>query len=90
MQSAPPIASLLMRAATLAVDPWEGRSGADLLITPDMPNIDMRDWKHFDDAVAAGYEAAVAALQRPHGLFQSTAGPVSQDFGSGATLEAAE
>lgn len=90
MQSAPPIASLLMRAATLAVDPWEGRSGADLLITPDMPNIDMRDWKHFDDAVAAGYEAAVAALQRPHGLFQSTEGPVSQDFGSGATLEAAE
>jgi NTE family protein len=28
-QAAPPIASVLMRAATLAVDPWEGRSGAD-------------------------------------------------------------
>jgi NTE family protein len=71
LQSAPPIASLLMRAATLAIDPWEGRSGADVLIAPDMPDIDMRDWKRFDEAVTAGYEAAVAALQRPHGLFQA-------------------
>jgi NTE family protein len=71
LQAAPPIASLLMRAATLAVDPWEGRSGADVLIAPDMPDIDMRDWKRFDEAVAAGYEAAVEALQRPHGLFHA-------------------
>jgi NTE family protein len=70
-QSPPPIASLLMRAATLAVDPWEGRSGADLLIAPEMPDIDLRDWKRFDEAVAAGYESAVAALQRPHGLFHA-------------------
>lgn len=70
-QSPPPIASLLMRAATLAIDPWEGRSGADVLIAPEMADIDMRDWKRFDEVVAAGYEAAVAALQRPHGLFQA-------------------
>lgn len=69
LQSAPPIASLLMRAATLAVDPWEGRSGADMLIVPNMPDIDMRDWKRFDEAVAAGYEAAVEALQNQHELF---------------------
>lgn len=69
-QSAPPIASVLMRAATMAVDPWEGRSGADLLIAPTMADIDLRDWKRFDEAVTSGYEAAVAALQRPHGLFQ--------------------
>jgi NTE family protein len=75
-QSAPPIASLLMRAATLAVDPWEGRAGADVLIAPEMPDIDLRDWKRFDEAVAAGYEAAVAALQRPHSLFQA---PFSDD-----------
>ena len=60
-----------MRAATLAIDPWEGRSGADVLIAPEMADIDMRDWKRFDEIVAAGYEAAVAALQRPHGLFQT-------------------
>ncbi|MGE0596098.1 MAG: patatin-like phospholipase family protein [Hyphomonadaceae bacterium] len=86
-QSAPPIASLLMRAATLAVDPWEGRSGADLLIAPEMPDIDMRDWKRFDECVAAGYEAAVEALQRPHGLFQP---PPERRLLPGSELEAAE
>lgn len=84
-QSAPPIASLLMRAATMAVDPWEGRSGADLLIAPEMADIDLRDWKRFDEVVAAGYEATVAALQRPHGLFQGP-GETSAAF----PLEAAE
>ncbi len=86
LQAAPPIASLLMRAATLAVDPWEGRSGADVLITPDMPDIDMRDWKRFDEAVASGYEAAVAALQGPHGLFHATAATSRAD----AAFEAAD
>lgn len=63
-QAPPPIASLLIRAATLTVDPWEGRAKTDLLITPDMPNVDLRDWKRFDEAVADGYETAVAALKR--------------------------
>ncbi len=62
-QTAPPIASLLMRAATLTVDPWRGRERTDLLIAPEMPAIDLRDWKRFDAAVGAGYEAAVAALK---------------------------
>ncbi|HWA01204.1 MAG TPA: patatin-like phospholipase family protein [Caulobacterales bacterium] len=91
LQEPPPIASLLIRAATLAIDPWEGRSSADLLIVPDMPDVDLRDWKRFDDAVTAGYEATVAALQRPHGLFQA---PPSDAPGGraadGRTLEAAE
>jgi NTE family protein len=90
LQSAPPIASLLMRAATLAVDPWEGRSGADLLIAPEMADMDMRDWKRFDDVVAAGYEAAVAALQRPHGLFNAPPTDAIGDLASGAALEIAE
>jgi NTE family protein len=89
-QGAPPIASLLMRAATLAVDPWEGRSGADLLIAPEMPDIDMRDWKRFDEAVTAGYEAAVAALQRPHGLFSAPSDDAIGDLAGGAALEIAE
>jgi NTE family protein len=63
-QSAPPIASLLMHTATLTVDPWMGRDGADLLIIPEMPDVDLRDWKEFDSAVAAGYEATVAALKK--------------------------
>ncbi len=89
-QSAPPIASLLMRAATLAVDPWEGRSGADLLIAPEMADMDMKDWKRFDDVVAAGYEAAVAALQRPHGLFSAPPDDAIGDLASAAPLEIAE
>jgi NTE family protein len=90
LQGAPPIASLLMRAATLAIDPWEGRSGADLLIAPEMADIDMRDWKRFDEAVTAGYESAVAALQRPHGLFTAPATDAIGDLASGAALEIAE
>jgi NTE family protein len=62
--SPPPIGTLLMHAATLGVDPWTGRDSADVLIVPEMPDVDLRDWKKFDAAVAAGYEAAVAALQR--------------------------
>lgn len=61
--AAPPIASLLMHTATLTVDPWMGRDGADLLITPEMADVDLRDWKKFDAAVASGYEATVAALK---------------------------
>ena len=64
LQAAPPIASLLMHTATLSIDPWMGRDGADVLITPEMADVDLRDWKKFDSAVAAGYEAAVAALKR--------------------------
>jgi NTE family protein len=74
LQSPPPIASVLMRAATISVDPWQGRERTDLLVTPEMPDVDLRDWRRFDEAVAAGYEAAVAALKR-----QPTIGkPVSE------------
>jgi NTE family protein len=62
-QSVAPIATLLMHTATLSVDPWVGRDGADVLITPEMADVDLRDWKKFDIAVAAGYEATVAALK---------------------------
>jgi hypothetical protein len=78
-----------MRAATFGTDPWEGRSGADLLIAPEMIGVDMSNWKRFDDVVAMGYEAAVAALQRPHGLFQEPAHD-GGNFASSATLEAAD
>lgn len=63
LQSPPPIASLLMRAATISVDPWQGREKTDMLIVPEMEMVDLRDWRKFDDAVASGYEAAVAALK---------------------------
>ena len=52
-----------MRAATIQMDPWQGRDATDLLIVPEMADVDLRDWKLFDEAVTAGYEAAVAALR---------------------------
>ena len=63
LKSPPPIASLLMRAATVGVADHRdiGREAADLLILPDTP-IDIRDWDKFDQTVEAGYEAAQGML----------------------------
>ena len=62
-KSPPPIASLLMRAATVGVADHRdiGREAADLLILPDTP-VDIRDWDRFDETVAAGHEAATSML----------------------------
>lgn len=77
-QAAPPIATLLIRAATLTVDPWEGRASTDILITPDMPGVDLRDWKLFDEAVADGYACAVAALREAPQLRAPQRGAAAQ------------
>jgi NTE family protein len=61
--SPPPIAGLLMRAATLRDDRLAGRDNADLLILPELPAVQLRDWTAYDEAVAAGYAAAKAALE---------------------------
>ena len=60
----PPIASLLMRAATVGAMEQHAafRDAADLLVLPDL-DLDLREWRRFDDAVASGYEAAVQTLQ---------------------------
>ncbi|MEM7006166.1 MAG: patatin-like phospholipase family protein [Pseudomonadota bacterium] len=58
----PPIASLLMRAATVSVDPSAGRELADLCIVPELKNIELRDWTCYEGAVEAGYESAIEAL----------------------------
>jgi len=58
----PPIASLLMRAATVSVDPSAGRELADVCVVPELNNIELRDWTCYDGAVEAGYEAALEAL----------------------------
>jgi NTE family protein len=63
----PPIAGLLIRAATVNVDPWGGREKVDLLVAPDLSGVELRDWKAYDQAVAAGYEATVASLQNLQG-----------------------
>jgi NTE family protein len=64
LHAPPPIADILIRSATVAVDPLQPRERADLLIVPELSNVALRDWKAFDAAVEAGYVAAVRALQQ--------------------------
>jgi len=58
----PPIASLLMRSATVGVPPSASKGLADIYITPDIVNLELRDWEAYDSAVQAGYEATIKAL----------------------------
>ena len=66
-RSTPPIAGLLMRTATLTVNPNEGRDFTDLLVVPELPDTDLRDWSDYDSAVEAGYEATKLAIQNARG-----------------------
>ena len=67
----PPIAGLLMRTATLNINPNAGRELTDMLILPELEGIELRDWKAYDAAVEAGYNAAIKALDGGQ-LFPST------------------
>ncbi len=68
-KNGPPIVALLMRAATLTSDAdiETSRRATDLLIQPEPEGMDIRDWKAYDIAVGAGYEAAHAALSELDG-----------------------
>ncbi len=61
----PPIASLLMRAATVGTLSQHARfrDATDVLILPDL-DMDLREWKRFDDAVEAGYRATMEVLEK--------------------------
>lgn len=61
-RSPPPIANLLMRAATISVNPNQHRNITDILLTPEMKGIELRDWKEYYPAVESGYDAARQAL----------------------------
>jgi NTE family protein len=60
----PPIVSVLMRSATVRGGPELAQSHAvtDVLVQPEVDNIEIRDWKAFDPGVAAGYTATIQAL----------------------------
>lgn len=75
----PPIVSILMRSATISSEEHDRRQAlnADLLLTPPLGDIEIRDWKSFDRSVDIGYEYATAQLadfkkrmhNRPGGVF---------------------
>lgn len=60
----PPIVSILMRSATVTTEAElaEARKITDVLILPDIPGVEIRDWKAYEPAVEAGWAATVAAL----------------------------
>ncbi|MEO1014196.1 MAG: patatin-like phospholipase family protein [Pseudomonadota bacterium] len=62
LSSAPPIVSLLMRAATVGRPTSLGVEPPDILVAPDAPGVDLRDWREFDVAVAEGLSAARTAF----------------------------
>jgi NTE family protein len=65
-RNGPPIVSLLMRTATVSTgrDLAAAREATDVLIQPEVSDIEIRDWGAYDQAVAAGYRAANEALDR--------------------------
>jgi NTE family protein len=40
------------------------REQADYLIEPPMPEIGLRDWKKFDQAIQEGYDVAWASIEK--------------------------
>ncbi|MES2723259.1 MAG: patatin-like phospholipase family protein [Pseudomonadota bacterium] len=62
----PPIVSLLMRAATVSTgrDLAAARDATDVLVTPDVTGVEIRDWAAYDPAVAGGYKAMNEALDK--------------------------
>ncbi|MGH1420669.1 MAG: patatin-like phospholipase family protein [Hyphomonas sp.] len=60
--SAPPIAGLLMRTATIRANTTFGHDITDVLVLPDLKDVELRDWEAYDATVEAGYTAAKAAL----------------------------
>ncbi len=71
-KAAPPIAALLMRAATVSVDPNEGAQHIDMLVLPNSEDIEIRDWKAYDRVVEAGYTATKRALNEINGPLART------------------
>ena len=62
----PPIVSVLIRAATVrsGAELILAHQAADVLIQPDVDDIEIRDWKAFDPAVELGYHATSDVLDK--------------------------
>ena len=65
LHEAPPIASLLMRTATVSLDSLDNshEHDADILVLPDVKDVELRDWQSYEEAAEAGYTAMVQSLQ---------------------------
>lgn len=68
---APPVAELLMRAATATAPTALGVAPGEFLIVPELEGVQLRDWKAFDRAVEAGYQATMSALKSAPGFIRA-------------------
>jgi NTE family protein len=60
----PPIAGVLMRAATIRANTEFGRDITDVLILPELISTQLRDWEAYEETVEAGYRATLLALEQ--------------------------
>jgi len=61
-KGAPPIVSLLMRTATARHERTLKIHPADIMISPPVAGVELRDWRSYDAAVADGYNATRSAI----------------------------
>ncbi|HEY2007973.1 MAG TPA: patatin-like phospholipase family protein, partial [Rhizomicrobium sp.] len=66
MRGNPSIISILMRSGTVGSEAQRRivREQCDYLIEPPMPDIQLRDWRKFDQAIQEGYDAARACIEK--------------------------
>jgi len=66
MRGSPSILSILMRSGTVGSEAQRRvvREQCDYLIEPPMPDINLRDWKKFDQAIQEGYDTARACIEK--------------------------
>ena len=53
-----------MRSATARREHVEAPRPADIMVTPPVPGVELRDWKKYDAAVMDGYREMKAALEK--------------------------
>ena len=66
MRGNPSILSILMRSGTVGSEAQRRvvREQCDYMIEPPMPDIGLRDWKKFDQAIQEGYDTARACIDK--------------------------
>lgn len=64
VKAAPPIVSLLMRTATARHERVLKVHPADIMISPEVAGVELRDWTQYDAAVSDGYNATRAAIDQ--------------------------
>ena len=87
MRGNPSIISILMRSGTVGSEAQRRivREQADYLIEPPMPNIGLRDWRRFDQAIAEGYDTTRAYIDK-NGVPDVTLPPAPPQPAQGALL----